>query len=217
MCVCRYHFSAIVLLMLTGLTPALATDVNVIGLFNGKAIISVNGGKQRMLSAGEKTAEGVKLIEATSESATLEIDGKKRTLALGQVMSSQFSPSAKASVSLTANIQGHFLTVGTINGATTHFMVDTGASSVSLSSAEAKRIGLSYLNGERGYSNTANGVAPLYKVVLNSVKVGDIVLNQVEGVVLEGDALQVTLLGMSFLKRLEMKRDGSAMTLVKQY
>jgi len=197
--------------------PALAADVNVVGLFSGKAMVSIDGGKQRMLSAGQTTPEGVRLISADSSSATFEIDGKRQTLSLGQRIFSEFRSSGKPTVSLAADARGHFFTMGSINGASTRFMVDTGASVISMSSAEAKRLGISYLGGERGYSSTANGVVPVYAVVLNNVKLGDIVLNQVEGMVHEGDALTITLLGMSFLKRLEMKREGTTMTLVKQY
>jgi aspartyl protease family protein len=191
--------------------------VNVIGLFGGKAMVSIDGGKQRMLSAGQTTPEGVRLISADSSSATFEIDGKRQTLSLGQRIFSEFRSSGKPTVSLAADARGHFFTMGSINGASTRFMVDTGASVISMSSAEAKRLGISYLNGERGYSSTANGVVPVYGVVLNNVKLGDIVLNQVEGMVHEGNGLTITLLGMSFLKRLEMKREGTTMTLVKQY
>lgn len=198
-------------------TTAQATDVNVKGLFNNKAIVSINGGSPRLLNAGQKSPEGVKLISADSHSATLEIDGKRHTLPLGQGISSQYTPSGKSSVTLTADARGHFLTNGSINGASTQFLVDTGASSIAISSAEAKRLGISYLNGERGYSSTANGIVVVYKVMFNTVKVGGIVLNQVEGHVIDGDGLQVSLLGMTFLKRLEMKREGTTMTLTKQY
>ena len=198
-------------------TTAQATDVNVTGLFNDKAIVSINGGSPRLLNAGQKTREGVKLISADSTSATLEIDGKRQKLSLGQGISSQYASSGKSSVTLTADTRGHFLTTGSINGASTQFLVDTGASSIAISTAEAKRLGISYLNGERGYSSTANGVVAIYKVMFNTVRIGEIVLNQVEGHVIDGNGLQVSLLGMTFLKRLEMKREGTTMTLTKQY
>jgi len=191
--------------------------VNVIGLFGGKAMVSIDGGKQRMLSVGQTTPEGVRLISADSNSATFEIGGKRQTLSLGQRIYTEFKSSGKPTATLAADVRGHFFTMGSINGGSTRFMVDTGASMISMSSTEAKRLGVSYLGGERGYTSTANGVVPVYRVLLDSVKVGDIVLNQVEGTVIEGDTLGVTLLGMSFLKRLEMRREGETMTLVKQY
>ena len=53
-----------------------ATDVNVIGLFPGKALVVIDRGAPRMLSVGQRTAEGVLLLSADSKEAVLEIDGK---------------------------------------------------------------------------------------------------------------------------------------------
>ena len=70
---------------------------------------------------------------------------------------------------------------------------------------------------QRGYTETANGKATAYKINLDSVKVGDITLYSVEAVVLEGDGLKIALLGMSFLNRTEMRRDGQTLTLTKRF
>ncbi len=211
------NFSLVCLLFLFIQGMAHATDVNVIGLFPGKAVVTIDGGNPRTLSAGQTSPEGVKLISATSESAEFEIAGKRQVLGLGQGISSNFAPSENSSVTLTADASGHFVTEGSINGATVKFIIDTGATMVSLSSTEAKRIGLNYLKGERGQVSTANGLVPIYKVKLDSVKVGDISLSNVDGIVQEGNTLPIVLMGMSFLNRLEMKREGSQMTLIKRY
>ena len=211
------HSSLLGLIFLTTASAAHATGVNVIGLFNGKAMIIVDGGRQHMLGTGETSPEGVRLISADSGSAVLEIDGKRQTLGMGQAANIQSSGgSGNPTTRLTADTQGHFITTGSINGASTRMMVDTGATFISLSSIEAKRLGISYLNGERGASSTANGVIPVYRITLNTVKVGNITLNQVDGVVQESN-MPFVLLGMSFLKRLEMKREGTELTLVKKY
>ena len=65
--------------------------------------------------------------------------------------------------------------------------------------------------------NTANGAAVGYRITLDSVRIGDISLNGVEAVVMEGNALPVALLGMTFLNRMEMRRDGQTMTLTKRF
>jgi aspartyl protease family protein len=199
-------------------TSALATNVSVVGLFGGKAVVTINGGAQKLLKAGEKTPEGVKLISADSNQAVLEIDGKQQTLGLGQGVSTGGvqTSGGNASVTLTADAQGHFIVTGSINGSPTRFLVDTGASSISMSSSEAKRLGISYLQGQKALSSTANGVTQVYRVSLNSVKVGDISLNGVEGVVHES-AMPVVLLGMSFLNRVNMKREGDSMVLTKRF
>jgi aspartyl protease family protein len=211
------HFIALSALLLSAVGVARATDVSVTGLFTGKAMLSLNGGAPRMVSAGQ-SIDGVKLISADSSAAVLEVDGKRKTLGLGQGISvGGGSSSGSQSVTLTANSQGHFVTLGSINGATTRFVVDTGATFVSLSGAEARRLGIDYTKGERGAMSTANGMVPAYKVTLNTIRVGDISMNQVDAAVIEGGSPPVTLLGMSFLNRVEMKRDGDTMTLKKRY
>ncbi len=202
---------------LAPLPSAMATDVNVIGLTNGKAVLIVNSGRPRTLHVGDSTLDGVKLISARSDSAVLEIDEKRQTVTMGQTISSAEGFTGHKTVTLTADSAGHFSTIGTINGATVKFFVDTGASMVSMSAADAVRAGVDYTRGERTYSSTANGVVVVYVVKLDVVKVGDITLNNVVGSVHRDGSLPVVLLGMSFLKRLEMKRDGDSMTLTKKY
>jgi aspartyl protease family protein len=211
------HSNLLGLLLITAAGSAVATEVNVVGLFSGKAMVVVNGGKPRMLAAGETSPDGVKLIGADSSAAVLEIDGKRRTLGMGQAANIQTSgASGNPTTVLAADSRGHFVTIGSINGASARMLLDTGATMVSMSSVEAKRLGVSYLSGERGTVSTANGVVPAYRVTLNTVKLGNITLNQVEGLVQES-SMPYVLLGMSFLKRVEMKRDNSTMTLIKKY
>jgi aspartyl protease family protein len=97
------------------------------------------------------------------------------------------------------------------------FLVDTGATMVSMGLQDARRAGVNYLEGTRGQSQTANGLTPVYKVRLSNVKLGDITLNDVDGLVHENNSLPVVLLGMSFLGQLEMRREGKSLTLSKRY
>jgi len=197
---------------------ALSADVSVTALFNGKAVLVVDGGRPRTLNAGETTPEGVKLVSANSESAVVEVGGQRQTIQLGQgTRIGRASDGGAGQVTLTADSRGHFTTVGTINGVSVRFLVDTGATSVALSTTEAKRLGINYLAGARGYSSTANGVIPLYRVTLDNVRVGDITLSNVEAAVVDGAGLDIALLGMSFLNRTQMRRDGDTLTLLKRY
>ena len=100
---------------------------------------------------------------------------------------------------------------------TVRFLVDTGASFISLSSSEAKRLGLKYLDGEKATISTANGLVRSYKVKLDEVRLGDVTLNNVDGMVHPDDSLPIVLLGMSFLNRMEMTRDGEQMVLKKRF
>jgi aspartyl protease family protein len=95
-------------------------------------------------------------------------------------------------------------------------VVDTGASSVVLSGDDATRLGLDWRKGARRMMQTANGATPGYGVVLDRVRVGGIELQAVDGVVVE-HGLGIGLLGMSFLNRVEMQRDGDRMTLIRRF
>jgi len=193
-----------------------ATEVNVIGLFPDKAVVVIDGGAPRVLSVGQKPVEGVTLISSDRESATLIIGGQKKTLRIGQHHSSAPISSAR-STTLTADVQGHFVVDGQINGGAVRFLVDTGATVVSLASADANRLGIDYLKGQRGLMSTANGTAAAYHVKLDTVRVGDIVVNNVDAAVLEGNPMPFALLGMSFLRRMEMRREGETMVLIKRF
>ena len=197
---------------------AYSADVAVTALFNGKAMLSINNGKPRMLSVGQSTPEGVKLVSATSESAVIEHDGKRQTLLLGQGTHGNAAAATGAGqVTLKADSRGHFIADGSINGSPVRFLVDTGASRIALSALEAKRLGISYLSAPRGLAQTANGSTVAYAVKLDTVRIGDITVNNVDAVVIEGAGLNVALLGMSFLNRMQMRRDGETLTLLKRF
>lgn len=207
-------------LLLIAASMAHANDISVAALFTGKAVLVINGGAPRTISVGQSTPEGIRLISADSSSAVIEFQGKRQTLTPGG--SGRFGGGAPAgttagSITLTADSRGHYMTLGQVNGGTVQFLVDTGATLIALPSAEARRLGINYLNGQLGYTETANGKAAAYRISLDTVKIGDITLYKVDAVVMEGDGLKVALLGMSFLNRTEMKRDGQTLTLVKRF
>ncbi len=198
-----------------------ANDISVAALFTGKAVLVINGGAPRTVSVGQSTPEGIRLISADSSSAVIEFQGKRQTLIPGS--SGRFSGgstvggSGSGSVTLTPDARGHYMTLGQINGGTVQFLVDTGATAIAIPSADARRLGINYLNGQRGYTETANGRATAYRITLDTVTVGGITLHSVEAVVLEGNGLNVALLGMTFLSRTDMRREGQSMTLVKRF
>ncbi|MGV3629552.1 MAG: TIGR02281 family clan AA aspartic protease, partial [Betaproteobacteria bacterium] len=108
-----------------------AADISVTALFGGKAQLVIDGGKPRMLSAGQTSPEGVKLISADSSTAVIEFQGKRRSLALGSGMriggADLTDGNSGSSVTLTADERGHYVTMGQVNGGTVQFLVDTGA------------------------------------------------------------------------------------------
>jgi aspartyl protease family protein len=205
------------LLLLAVAAPVGATDVSLVGLYSGKALVVIDGGRPQSIPLGVRTPDGVKLLSIDGTTAQFEIDGQKQRLTVGQhAVSAGRDEQSGSSTTLTADPSGHFITVGTINGAPMRFLVDTGATVISIGKSDAVRANVNYLQGQPGMSMTANGAVRVWRVTLNSVRVGEVVLSQVEASVHEND-MPIALLGMSFLNRMEMKREGQTMTLKKRY
>ncbi len=199
--------------------PAAATDVALAGVFPGKALIVVNGGAPKSVGVGTRSPDGVRVISVDSDGATLEFDGGRHRLVIGQraVHVSGAGAGGRApSVVIQADSGGQFHTTGSINGAQVRFIVDTGATFVSLGRSDALKAGIDFTKGEPALMQTANGTARAWRVVLDTVRVGDVTLRNVDGVVHSGE-LPFALLGMSFLNRMEMRRDGPALQLRQRY
>lgn len=195
---------------------AAAAEVSLVGLYAGKALVVIDGGRPRSIPVGS-SADGVKLISIEEGAALFEVDGRKQRLRVGQnAVSTGDGGGGEQTVTLTADPAGHFVTVGSINGASVRMLVDTGATFISMGIADATRANIDYQKGQPAMMMTANGPARAWQVKLNSVRVGDVALGQVDAVVHEAN-LPVVLLGMSFLNRMEMRRDGQSMTLKKRY
>jgi aspartyl protease family protein len=198
-----------------------SADVNELSLqalFKGKAIVLI-GGKRRVLKVGEQSPEGVTLVETNTaeEIATVQIGKKTHSLRLGAVIS-PFASGGKGSIVLYADTSGHYFTDGQINGITVRFLVDTGATTIAMNSHTAQRIGLDYKKfGKAGYGNTAGGVVRAYSVKFDKVQVGEVVQHGVDGAVIEGTHPTEVLLGMSFLGRMDMKREGEKLEMTVRY
>ncbi len=188
------------------------------GLYKDKAIVTIDG-KQRVLKTGKASPEGALLIESNSKEAIIEIDGQQETYTLGAHIGGNYAPPTGGDkLILTPDSAGMYNISGTINGSHVNFVVDTGATLVSMNSNVAKKLGIDYkLDGEEGQSYTASGKDKIYIINLKKVKVGDIELHNVQGAVHEGNFPVITLLGMSFLGKLDMKREGKIMELHKKY
>ncbi len=208
-----------VIFSIIGFKPAIAVEtIEILGLFKDKAVVKIDG-KRQVLSKGETSSEGATLISADSKEAIIEIDGEQRPYKLGSKISSSFSEAAAGKmVFISSDPLGHYYVNGSINGFSTDFVVDTGASLIAMNSNVAKRLGLDYkLEGKEGRASTASGVVKTYFLNLKRVRVGDIELNNIQGSVIEGDFPEITLLGMSFLGKLNMSHEGKLLQLEKKY
>jgi aspartyl protease family protein len=193
-----------------------AADISVVGLFPNKAVLVIDSGAPKTYSVGATISEGVRLVGVNESSATIEAGGKRQDIAIGEYVNRNASSGGRASVTLQADGRGHYMVQGQINGGSVRMLLDTGATMIALPASDATRLGIDYRKGMAAYLNTANGVVPAYQVKLNTVKVGDIELNQVDAVVQE-QGLPFILLGMSFLNRTEMRREGEQMVLTKRF
>lgn len=207
---------SIALLAFVAVANASAADVALVGVIGDKAaVLAVDGGDPKTVKAGQ-TWNGIRVLSVEKERATVEIGGERRVLQRGEHFRRSAARDTRESVTLAADTRGHFVTDGSVNGSHVRFLVDTGATSVALPGSDAARMGIDYKKGRRGMVNTANGAAPAYAVQLDRVRIGAIELNNVDAVVVE-TGLPIALLGMSFLNRVEMRRDGDAMTLVRRF
>ena len=213
------YFLPLGVLLATLAMPAFCADINLIGIFGSKATLMVDGGKPRTLAVGESTPEKIRLLSIAADSVVIEIDGRKQTIHMGnQRIAAPRADGGAARVTLSGDSRGHFITTATVNGASLQFLVDTGATSVTISAGDARRANVKYSAEDRRVMQTANGLVVAYRVKFDTVRMGEIVLNNVDGIVMEGNTLgQYGLLGMSFLSRTEMRRDGDIMTLTKRF
>lgn len=213
----RLHLLTIATMLLVAVAAARA-DIQVVGIFPGKAVLMIDG-RQRMLSAGQTSPEGIRLVSAQDEQAVLEIDGKREVHRLGDSVSitTRYAESSASEVRLWPSANGMYLTQGRINNQPVEFLVDTGATSIALNSRDATRLGINYRSGRPIQVATASGVDRGYLVSLASVQVGAIQLANVDAVVTEGRFPDIALLGMSFLGRIEMERSGAEMRLRKKH
>jgi len=193
-------------------------DVSLQGMLGRKALLIVNGAAPKAVGPGESHL-GVRVISTAGDEAVVEADGRKLTLRVGDSPASVGGGGSAARgnrIVLPASDGGHFMTHGAINGQAVQFMVDTGATSVALGMADADRIGLKYRQGQLGRSSTANGTVTTWRMRLNSVRIGDVEVFDVEATVLPS-AMPFVLLGNSFLNRFQMKRDSDQLILQRRY
>lgn len=198
-------------------TFAAAAQVALVGVFPGKAVLVLDDGVPRTLAVGQ-SAQGVKVLEVERDAATVDIGGRRTRLMLGTPVSVGGGEGSRSGESLTlvADGRGHFSARGSINGASAQFLIDTGASNLAMGPEMARAAGIDYVKGEPAWVGTANGMVRVWNVRVDRLVLGELVLTNVEGTVMQVD-MPVVLLGMSVLNRMDMRRDGSTMILKRRY
>lgn len=203
------------LLLVNGVMAA--TQVRVVGLFSGAAVLNVDG-QRKLVKVGQIGPGGVVVVSSDSRGAVLRVDGVERSYSLSREYSEGFAEAQKKRLSVAKGIGGHYWVTGSVNSHSVQFLVDTGASSIALNDGHARRLGIDYRAvGSPLQVSTASGTTRGWRVTLDRVKIGELEVLGVEAVVLEGGSPTEALLGMSFLSRVGWKVEQDVLVLESKY
>lgn len=209
----RYIFGILLtafLIPLPGVVIA-APVIEVQALFGGKAVVMIDG-QRHTLSVGQASPEGVRLVKADSKQAVFDINGNEKAYKPGGAISLTYAKPEHVEERIYADERGMFRSVGTINGQTVRFLVDTGATTVAMNKSQARQLGVNYrMEGERIVVSTASENVRGYRVRLKSVSLGKIKQKNIDAMVIDGDHPGPILLGMSFLEKLKVEKAGDVM------
>ena len=188
-------------------------DIKVLGLFKNTAVLTIND-QRAVLHVGDKQLGNLRLLAANSEKAIFEIKGKRVELALSD------SGGIRTDLPVTGGHQamlisngGLYAVTGAVDGQLADFVVDTGASYVTMSPQQARLLRLDYSNAKKVMMTTANGKATAHIFKIKSVRIGGIELHDVDGAVMADMSPSKILLGMSFLNQVDMTHDTGMMVL----
>ncbi len=189
-----------------------AQDVRLQAIFGSSAMFEIDG-RQRLLKSGASSPEGIQLVSVTSKAALIRIDDREQRLTMDAPVAASYAEVDRAEVRLTPDSRGHYSTTAWINGRRVTVMVDTGATSIAFNYPTARNLGLDLSRARPLNVSTASGVEKAYQVQLDSVTIGGIKVHNVEATVLGNDFPEVTLLGNSFLSRVDMQQQGGLLLL----
>ncbi len=200
-------------LLLLGAASVQAQGIVLAGRMGDRALLVIDG-KPHTLAVGG-TAQGVRLLRWNGDEAEVDHKGGSLRLRIGtpvQLAGHVSSPTASREIVIPATSGGHFMASGSINGKSAQFMVDTGATLVSVGKADAERLGLDLSAARQGLTQTANGPATVKIIVLPRLRVGNVEVSNVGAAVMPS-SMPYVLLGNSFLSRFQMRRDNDVMRL----
>ena len=213
----KLHDTLALILLIALASGAAAADVSikVIALFTDKALLMVDG-EQKIVTRGE-TFKGVQLKSASGRGAVVVVEGEEMELGLNQSIAGNFKKPNRTSLKIFADRLGMYYTDGSINGQATRFLVDTGATFVTLSGRKARSLKIDYRKGIPSTAQTASAIVRTWQITLDSIEIGGIEASNVEAVVIAGDQPPEVLLGNSFLRHTRMENAGSVLELKQRY
>ncbi len=209
------RWAAGALLALVAALPLQAAPrITVEGLMPGAAVLTIDG-QRKMLKEGQ-SFQGVTLINAQSQIATIEVEGQRQVIGLSSRVGGKYAEPETLVVNIRRDSALKYVTTAEINGRQVPVIVDTGANFVAMNETHAKRLGINYMESPEARVETASGVTSAWSVNLRSVNVGGIVINNVEAGVLQGSFPSTVLLGMTYLRHVKMQEHQGVMTLSRQ-
>ncbi len=211
------HALLICAVLALGSASAHAQSVALQGMLGNKALLIIDGSAPKSIAPGDSHM-GVKVLSTSGDTAVVEIKGQRANLRVGEapasVGSKKTGVSSGSKIVLPMGSGGHFFALGTVNGHSVNFMVDTGATTIALGLDDAKRMGLDLTRARPVRVNTANGQTTGYALKLDAVRIGDVEVYDVDAFV--GASLPIALLGNSFLNRFSMNRATDVMVLERR-
>lgn len=207
------HLLFLALLLISPLSQA--TDIRVLGLFKGAALIEVDG-QQKLVKVGQQW-KGVALLKASSKEALADVNGERMTLKVSSHITSNYTKPKNTTVRIPKNEMRQYITTAEINGRRTSVLVDTGANIIAMNSGTARALGVKYEEGRPSQVATASGVVSAYSIMLDSVDVGGIKVNRVQASVISGGFPETVLLGMSYLQHVKMTEQDGILLLTNKY
>ena len=187
-----------------------------LGLFKNSAMLKIDG-KEVLMRVGQTSEGGVFLVSADSKQAVVLIGDQEYLLNLSSRIGAEFTKPVSQTVSVLLNNAGQYKTSGSINGRSVSFLVDTGANIVALNTPMADSLGIDYSSSRLMQATTASGVVESREVILSSVQIGGIKVNNVKAAVIKLDFPMDMLLVMSFLRNVEMNENRGVLQLTGKY
>jgi aspartyl protease family protein len=206
---------AALLLLSLNQSVASGAGVKVIALFTDKALLQV-GDKKKIVKKGE-TFEGVMLESASGRGAVVVIDGETMKLGVNQSIVGNYKKPDRSSMKIYPDALGMYYARGAINGQPTRFLIDTGATFVTMSGRKARSLKIDFKRGTPSTAQTAAAVVPVWQIKLESVSIGGIEASNVDATVIAGDQPFEVLLGNSFLRHTRLQKAGSVLEIRQRF
>ncbi len=190
-------------------------QISVEALMPGMVVLTVDG--QRHTLRKGTTAAGVTLVSANSDEAVLEIAGERRRVGVSDRISSAFTSPGLRQIDIPRNDRMQYQTTATINGRRVNVLVDTGANIVAMNTSQARQLGIPAGAGQATRVETAGNMRSGRSVQLDSVDVGGIRVDKVRATVLDGEYPRMILLGMTYLKHVNLEERNGILSLSREW